>query len=86
MSGEESNVSLSLGDLQTVLSILDICSQRGAFKGGEMQDVGQLYNHLQTFIKQNKKPEPVPEPENEPESDGNDGEEQQVNTGENKSV
>jgi hypothetical protein len=80
---DESGVSLSLGDLQTVLSILDICSQRGAFKGGEMEDVGKLYNHLQTFIKQNKKPEPEPEPE----SDGNDEEEQQqVNTGENKSV
>jgi len=85
MSGEESNVSLSLGDLQTVLSILDVCSQRGAFKGGELEDVGKLYNHLQTFIKQNKKSEPEPEPE--PESDGNDGEDQQqVNTGENKSV
>jgi len=81
MSDEESRVSLSLGDLQTVLSILDVCSQRGAFKGGELEDIGKLYNHLETFVKQNKKSEP------EPESDGTDEDEtKQVNTGDNKNV
>jgi len=83
MSDEESRVSLSLGDLQTVLSILDVCSQRGAFKGGELEDIGKLYNHLETFVKQNKKPDTEPEPE----SEGNDEEEtKQVNTGDNKNV
>ena len=83
MSNEETRVSLSLGDLQTVLSILDVCSQRGAFKGGELEDIGKLYNHIETFVKQNKKPATEPEPE----SDGNDEEEpKQVNTSENKNV
>lgn len=91
MSDDESRVSLSLGDLQTVLSILDVCSQRGAFKGNELEDIGKLYNHLELFIKQNKKSDPDPEPENDNESESSDNnddleEQKQVNNGDNKNV
>ena len=50
----EQKVSLSLGDLQAVLNLIDLSSSRGSFRANELEDVGRLYNHLSLFIKQTK--------------------------------
>jgi hypothetical protein len=42
--------SLTLQDLILVAQVIQITSQRGAFKAEEMQNVGALYNKLIAFL------------------------------------
>ena len=44
-------VDLTVQDLNTIRSIIDVASQRGAFKANEMQAVGATYNKLEAFLK-----------------------------------
>ena len=37
-------------DLQNVLNIIDVCTQRGAFKAPEMSGVGQLYDKFKNAL------------------------------------
>lgn len=57
-------VSLSLQDLATVIQIIDLCSQRGAFQGSELEAVGALRGRVQQFVAANA----PAEEENEEES------------------
>jgi hypothetical protein len=41
---------LTIQDLQALKSIIDVASQRGAFKPNEMMTVGQTYGKLETFL------------------------------------
>lgn len=41
---------LNISDLLAVKSIIDIASQRGAFKANEMEAVGKTYNRINTFL------------------------------------
>jgi|TARA_B110000967_G_C18842689_1_gene540245 hypothetical protein len=41
---------LTVQDLQAIKSIIDVASQRGAFKPNEMMTVGQTYNKLEQFL------------------------------------
>lgn len=50
----DENTQLTLTDLNAMKSIIDIASQRGAFKPNEMVVVGQTYNKLVTFLQQAK--------------------------------
>jgi len=43
-------MALSLGDLKNLSTILDVASQRGAFKAAEMANVGFIYNKLTAFL------------------------------------
>ena len=43
-------MALSIGDLKNLSTILDVASQRGAFKAAEMANVGFLYNKLTAFL------------------------------------
>ena len=45
--GPDSN---NVQDLQALKSIIDVASQRGAFKPNEMMTVGQTYGKLETFL------------------------------------
>lgn len=47
---EAQGPDLNLTDLAALRSIIDIASQRGAFKAGELEAVGKLYNKLNSFI------------------------------------
>jgi hypothetical protein len=49
--------ALSIGDLKNLSQILDVASTRGAFKAGEMAQVGFLYNKLQAFLAKVSPPE-----------------------------
>tara|TARA_R110000803_G_scaffold49656_2_gene103300 strand:- start:1245 stop:1469 length:225 start_codon:yes stop_codon:yes gene_type:complete len=48
----QQSVSLSLNDLKVCLQIIDLCSQRGAFKPDEFQAVGALHQKLTVFLSQ----------------------------------
>ena len=50
--GQEQEVVISLGDLSTVLQIIDVVSQRGGFQGQELAGIGTLRNKLETFLRQ----------------------------------
>jgi hypothetical protein len=42
---------LTLGDIQSFRSIIEIASTRGAFRAEELAGIGQLYGRLDTFLK-----------------------------------
>ena len=61
-------VQLSLGDIQGLVQIIDICSKRGAFEGSELEGVGTLRSRIVKFLEANVPPTPegeevVPAPE-----------------------
>ena len=47
---EENKESLTLGTIQNVLQIIDVCSKRGAFRAEELEEVGKTFNQLKAFI------------------------------------
>lgn len=47
---EAPQAELSIQDLIAVRNIIDIASQRGAFRAGELEPVGKAYNKLNTFL------------------------------------
>jgi len=49
----QGQVSLGIGDLASVVQIIDVCSQRGAFQGSEFEAVGALRGRIQQFVKAN---------------------------------
>lgn len=42
--------SISLSDLQLLLQIVDLASQRGAFRGAELTQVGAIFDKLNLFL------------------------------------
>jgi hypothetical protein len=46
--------TITLQDLTVVVSIIDVCSERGAFKGNELMVVGQIREKIAAFVKQNQ--------------------------------
>lgn len=75
-SANESNpvqpISISIQDIQNLLLILDTAAQRGAFKGNELSQIGQLFDKISLFVQtalsqqarseQQPPNEPVPTP------------------------
>jgi len=47
---QESGAELTVQDLSAIKQIIDVASQRGAFKPNEMMTVGQTYTKLETFL------------------------------------
>ncbi|MBR19670.1 MAG: hypothetical protein CMA64_05945 [Euryarchaeota archaeon] len=50
-------VELTVQDLGVIRSVIDVASQRGAFKANELEAVGKTYNKLDTFLQQVQKAE-----------------------------
>lgn len=50
---EETQPQLSLNDFAIVVNIIDVCTERGAFKGNELAPIGQLREKFVAFIKAN---------------------------------
>lgn len=44
------SLDLTIQDLSAVRSIIDVATQRGAFKAGELAAVGTVYNKLAGFL------------------------------------
>ena len=49
--GEEVTTDITLGDFQIILNLIDLASARGAFRGGELTPVGNVYTKLETFLR-----------------------------------
>jgi hypothetical protein len=47
---EQQGAELTVQDLQALKNIIDVSTQRGAFKGNELMSVGQVYNKLEAFL------------------------------------
>lgn len=48
---------LNISDLLALRNIVDLASQRGAFKAGELESVGKVYNKLSAFLEAASKPQ-----------------------------
>lgn len=49
-TGTEVPQSLGLGDLGVLLNVVDLATQRGAFRGNELSQVGAIYDKLNAFL------------------------------------
>src|SRR6056300_1720615 len=49
------SVELTVQDLNTLRTVIDVATQRGAFKANELAAVGTTYNKLDTFLQQVQK-------------------------------
>lgn len=49
---------INLTDLQNILVVFDLASNRGAFRGNELEPVGQLYNKIARFVQAAMPPQP----------------------------
>lgn len=63
-------VELTVQDLGVLRSIIDVASQRGAFKANEMEAVGKTFNKLDTFLQTVAKAEEEAKAKNEASTEG----------------
>lgn len=49
---------ININDLQNVLVVIDLASNRGAFRGPELQPIGQLYDKINRFLQSVIPPKP----------------------------
>ena len=47
---QSQGTELNLNDLAALRSVVDVASQRGAFKAAELESVGKIYNKLNNFL------------------------------------
>jgi hypothetical protein len=45
-------LTITIADLDTLKNIVDLASSRGAFRGAELSQVGAIYDKLNTFLGQ----------------------------------
>lgn len=50
---EQTAPQLNLNDFAIIINIIDVCTERGAFKGNELLTVGTLREKLAGFVKAN---------------------------------
>jgi hypothetical protein len=61
---QQPDIVINLVDLQNILVVFDLASNRGAFKGGELEAVGQLYNKIARFVQAATPPKPAEQQNN----------------------
>jgi hypothetical protein len=44
------NTQITIADLDTIKNIIDLASTRGAFRAGEMKQIGDVYDKLTNFL------------------------------------
>lgn len=66
--------SITVNDLASMVNIIDVCTQRGAFKAAELETVGKLYTKFKTFVdEQTKQSEQEEESKNTVKPDPSEG-------------
>lgn len=55
--GTDESVEIVLSDMIDMINLIDICSDRGTFKGEELEAVGGLRNRIRRFVDQYNPPE-----------------------------
>ena len=53
-AAEEAAPQLTLGDIATMVQIIDLCSKRGGFEGQELEAVGGLRSRVVKFLEANQ--------------------------------
>jgi hypothetical protein len=48
---QQEPVQITVADLASILSVLDLAAQRGAFRGVDLTAIGLLYDKLAGFVK-----------------------------------
>lgn len=71
---ESRGAELTVQDLGAIKSIIDVASQRGAFKPNEMMTVGTVYTKLEAFLAAVQAQQEAPAPAPAPAEDANKGE------------
>ena len=66
----EESLNLTIGDIAGIVSIIDICSKRGAFEGSELETVGALRSRVAAFVEQARPPVEEAEAEADPDPEG----------------
>ena len=64
---EGNNNVINITDLQNVLVVIDLASNRGAFRGNELEPIGQLYNKIGRFVQAAMPPQEQTEAQPAPE-------------------
>ena len=54
MEQQQQKIQITINDYKTMCGVIDIASQRGAFRANELAGVGMLHNKLIEYIKQNE--------------------------------
>jgi hypothetical protein len=49
-AGQQPSTDLNISDLVALKSIIEVASQRGAFKAAELEAVGKTFNKLNNFL------------------------------------
>ena len=49
---QEQEAVITLGDISTLLQVIDVVSTRGGFQGQELAGIGMLRNKLEAFLRQ----------------------------------
>lgn len=49
---DQDNANLTINDLKTIINIVDLATQRGAFRANELKTVGTVYEKVQAFLAQ----------------------------------
>lgn len=57
---EAAGAELTISDLQSIKQVIDVASQRGAFKPNEMVAVGTIYSKLESFLAAVAQAQPAP--------------------------
>jgi hypothetical protein len=52
---EQTPVQINLQDMKNIIVLIDLCTQRGAFRGAELSSIGQLYEKILGFVEQTEK-------------------------------
>ena len=47
---QQAPADLNVSDLSAIKSIIDVATQRGAFRAAELEAVGKVYNKLSLFL------------------------------------
>lgn len=58
-------IGLSIQDLISITQLIQITTQRAAFRADELEQVGALYNKLIAFLQQTGAIQPVQQPQEE---------------------
>lgn len=56
---QQEQVGITLNDIANVVRIIDVASQRGAFRGSELSQVGTVHDRLMKFLEANQPKQPV---------------------------
>ena len=44
------NQQITVADLNLIKNIIDLASSRGAFRAGDLKEIGEVYNKLTAFL------------------------------------